>query len=48
MDADGALRALDALDQLSGLVAVLEGLGPVAQRAVRARLRRGAGGRGRA
>ncbi|MBC2873874.1 MULTISPECIES: TetR/AcrR family transcriptional regulator [Streptomyces] len=47
VDADGALRALDALDQLSGLVSVLEGLGPVAQRAVRARLRRGAGGRGR-
>ncbi|MER5784406.1 TetR/AcrR family transcriptional regulator [Streptomyces mobaraensis] len=45
VDEDGALRALDALDQLSGLVSVLEGLGPVAQRAVRARLRRGTGGR---
>ncbi|MBZ4322374.1 TetR/AcrR family transcriptional regulator [Streptomyces huiliensis] len=47
VDEDGALRALDALDQLSGLVSVLEGLGPVAQRAVRARLRRGGGSRGR-
>ncbi|GAA2434589.1 hypothetical protein GCM10010191_56340 [Actinomadura vinacea] len=40
VDADGAARALDALDQLSALVGVLEELGPVAQRAVRARLRR--------
>ncbi|GHF54354.1 TetR family transcriptional regulator [Streptomyces mashuensis] len=45
VDADGALRALDALDQLSGLVSVLEELGPVGRRAVRARLRRGSGER---
>ncbi|MEW1751218.1 TetR/AcrR family transcriptional regulator [Streptomyces angustmyceticus] len=40
VDPDGALAALDALEQLSGLVGVLEELGPVAQRAVRARVRR--------
>lgn len=42
VDASGAERALAALDQLAGLVAALEGLGPVAQRAVRSRLRRSA------
>ncbi|GAA2304249.1 TetR/AcrR family transcriptional regulator [Streptomyces caniferus] len=46
VDPDGALAALDALEQLSGLVAVLEDLGPVAQRAVRAHLRRSAARRG--
>ncbi|MFE1766169.1 TetR/AcrR family transcriptional regulator [Streptomyces angustmyceticus] len=40
VDPEGALAALDALEQLSGLVGVLEDLGPVAQRAVRAHLRR--------
>lgn len=47
VDPEGALAALDALEQLSGLVGVLEDLGPVAQRAVRARIRRSTG-RGRA
>lgn len=47
VDPEGALAALDALEQLSGLVGVLEDLGPVAQRAVRARLRRSTGRRGR-
>ncbi|WP_405903036.1 TetR family transcriptional regulator [Streptomyces sp. NBC_00656] len=42
VDASGAEQALAALDQLAGLVAALEGLGPVAQRAVRSRLRRSA------
>ncbi|WP_169136263.1 TetR/AcrR family transcriptional regulator [Streptomyces sp. HNM0575] len=42
VDEEGAGRALDALEQLAGLAGVLEELGPVAQRAVRARLRRGA------
>ncbi|TXS33338.1 TetR/AcrR family transcriptional regulator [Streptomyces sp. OR43] len=42
VDAPGAEQALAALDQLAGLVAALEGLGPVAQRAVRSRLRRSA------
>ncbi|MFD7443218.1 hypothetical protein [Streptomyces sp. NPDC059909] len=37
---DGAERALDALEQLTVLTAALEGLGPVAQRAVRHRIRR--------
>ncbi|BCK68856.1 TetR/AcrR family transcriptional regulator [Streptomyces platensis] len=46
VDQEGALAALDALEQLSGLLGVLEDLGPVAQRAVRARLRRSAGRRG--
>ncbi|MEU6327516.1 TetR/AcrR family transcriptional regulator [Streptomyces sp. NPDC047049] len=46
VDPDGALAALDALEQLSGLAGVLEDLGPVAQRAVRARLRRSAARRG--
>ncbi|MGA4839557.1 TetR/AcrR family transcriptional regulator [Streptomyces sp. G45] len=39
VDADGAERALDALEGLGGLVAALDDLGPVAQRAVRHRLR---------
>ncbi|WDO06144.1 TetR/AcrR family transcriptional regulator [Streptomyces murinus] len=39
-DAKGAEAALAALDQLAVLVAALEELGPVAQRAVRHRLRR--------
>jgi AcrR family transcriptional regulator len=42
VDQAGAERALAALDQLAGLVAALEDLGPVAQRAVRSRLRRSA------
>jgi len=46
VDPEGALAALDALEQLSGLVGVLEDLGPVAQRAVRARIRRSTGRRG--
>ncbi|WP_156726159.1 TetR/AcrR family transcriptional regulator [Streptomyces apocyni] len=40
VDPGGAQRALDALEQLTVLVAALEELGPVAQRAVRHRLRR--------
>ncbi|WP_030950011.1 TetR/AcrR family transcriptional regulator [Streptomyces sp. NRRL S-646] len=40
VDAVGASAALDALEQLGVVVAVLEELGPVAQRAVRHRLRR--------
>ncbi|MEU9989965.1 TetR/AcrR family transcriptional regulator [Streptomyces sp. NPDC048045] len=40
VDEEGARAALDALGQLGALVAVLEELGPVAQRAVRQRLRR--------
>lgn len=48
VDPEGALGALDALEQLSGLLGVLEDLGPVAQRAVRAQLRRGTARRGRA
>ncbi|MEU2022587.1 TetR/AcrR family transcriptional regulator [Streptomyces sp. NPDC016469] len=47
VDPSGAERALAALDQLAALAAALEGLGPVAQRAVRSRLRR-SGHRGRA
>ncbi len=39
-DEEGARAALEALDQLAALVAALEELGPVAQRAVRHRLRR--------
>ncbi|GLU48236.1 TetR/AcrR family transcriptional regulator [Nocardiopsis ansamitocini] len=45
VDDDGARRAFDALEQLGELIAVLDGLGPVAQRAVRMRLRRAAGRR---
>jgi AcrR family transcriptional regulator len=44
VDPAGAGHALAALDQLAGLVAALEELGPVAQRAVRSRLRRSAAG----
>ncbi|QIJ64785.1 TetR/AcrR family transcriptional regulator [Streptomyces sp. JB150] len=40
VDAAGAASALDALEQLGVLVAALEELGPVAQRAVRHHLRR--------
>ncbi|TWV33824.1 TetR/AcrR family transcriptional regulator [Streptomyces misionensis] len=39
-DEAGARAALDALDQLASLVAAVEELGPVAQRAVRHRLRK--------
>ncbi|MFC7740218.1 hypothetical protein ACFQXA_03470 [Nocardiopsis composta] len=44
MDHEGAERALEALERLGDLVAVLDDLGPVARRAVRARLRSAAGG----
>ncbi|MBG0852441.1 TetR/AcrR family transcriptional regulator [Streptomyces spinoverrucosus] len=40
VDAAGATAALDALEQLGALVAALETLGPVAQKAVRHHLRR--------
>ncbi|MEU5688820.1 TetR/AcrR family transcriptional regulator [Streptomyces venezuelae] len=40
VDAEGAGRALDSLEQLSLLVSAVEDLGPLAQRAVRHRLRR--------
>ncbi|MEV6766071.1 TetR/AcrR family transcriptional regulator [Streptomyces sp. NPDC051105] len=40
VDASGAHAALDALEQLGVLVAALDDLGPVAQRAVRHHLRR--------
>lgn len=40
VDADGAGRALDALEQLSVLVTAVEELGPIAQRGLRHRLRR--------
>ncbi|MGW0603849.1 TetR/AcrR family transcriptional regulator [Streptomyces sp. NPDC002640] len=39
-DREGAARALDALQGLADLAAAVDGLGPVAQRAVRAHLRR--------
>ncbi|HET6861084.1 MAG TPA: TetR/AcrR family transcriptional regulator [Streptomyces sp.] len=42
VDERGAQHALDALEQLAVLAAALEELGPVAQRAVRHRLRRSA------
>jgi hypothetical protein len=45
VDADGAGSALATLEQLGVLVEVLDDLGPVARRAVRARLRRGGKGR---
>ncbi|GAA2071803.1 TetR family transcriptional regulator [Streptomyces albiaxialis] len=41
VDAEGAERAFAALEQLVGTAAALESLGPVAQRAVRRKLRRG-------
>lgn len=40
VDPDGAEQAIAALEQLAVLVDVLDGLGPVATRAVRAKLRR--------
>ncbi|MBB1245430.1 TetR/AcrR family transcriptional regulator [Streptomyces durbertensis] len=40
VDAEGAAEAFGALEQLAALAAALDELGPVAQRAVRARLRR--------
>ncbi|WP_405661199.1 TetR/AcrR family transcriptional regulator [Streptomyces sp. RK9] len=40
VDRAGAERALDALEQLAALAAALDDLGPVAQRALRHRLRR--------
>lgn len=40
VDPGGAARALDALEQLGAVAAALDELGPVAQRAVRHRLRR--------
>ncbi|GAA2779992.1 TetR/AcrR family transcriptional regulator [Streptomyces showdoensis] len=40
VDPDGAAAALDALEQLGGLMAALDELGPVAQKAVRYALRR--------
>lgn len=40
IDPRGAKAALDSLDQLAVLVEVIEDLGPVARRALRARLRR--------
>jgi AcrR family transcriptional regulator len=45
VDPAGAGRAFDGLERLADLAAVLTELGPVAQRAVRARLRRTAAGR---
>ncbi|WP_420079566.1 TetR/AcrR family transcriptional regulator [Streptomyces sp. JL4002] len=44
VDPAGAGHALDALEQLAGLASVLEGLGPLGQRAVRRGLRRGTRG----
>ncbi|MET9638275.1 TetR/AcrR family transcriptional regulator [Streptomyces virginiae] len=44
VDPQGAGSAFDALEQLAGLAAVLEGLGPLSQRAVRHGLRRGTRG----
>ncbi|MET8850592.1 hypothetical protein [Amycolatopsis sp. NPDC004625] len=40
VDPDGAEQAVAALEQLAVLVDVLDGLGPVATRAVRAKLRK--------
>lgn len=40
VDSDGAEAALDALDQISVLVEVVDDLGPVARRALRGKLRR--------
>lgn len=40
VDAEGAERALAALEQLAALAGALDGLGPVLQRAVRTQLRR--------
>ncbi len=44
VDPQGAGSALDALEQIAGLASVLEGLGPLSQRAVRHGLRRGTRG----
>lgn len=43
VDPDGGRAALEALDQLGALVEVVEDLGPVARRALRARVRRAGG-----
>ncbi|GIH44997.1 transcriptional regulator, TetR family [Microbispora rosea] len=43
VDKDGAERAFDSLEQLAGLVAVLEDMGPLVRRTVRARLRKANG-----
>ncbi|SEG73842.1 DNA-binding transcriptional regulator YbjK [Nonomuraea solani] len=40
VDSDGAGQALDSLEDLAGLVAALEDMGPMVRRVVRARLRR--------
>jgi AcrR family transcriptional regulator len=40
VDSDGAGRALDALEQLAALLEVVEEFGPVARRALRAKLRK--------
>ncbi|MDI2126477.1 TetR/AcrR family transcriptional regulator [Yinghuangia seranimata] len=40
VDGEGTARAFDALDQLGTLVALLEDLGPLTQRAVRSRLKK--------
>ncbi|MBE7190144.1 MAG: helix-turn-helix transcriptional regulator [Jatrophihabitans endophyticus] len=45
VDREGALAALDALEQLGVLVEVVDDLGPVASRALRARMRRTRRGR---
>jgi AcrR family transcriptional regulator len=47
VDAEGAQRALSALEQLGALVEVIDDLGPVAQRALRAKVRRSARSRNR-
>ncbi|MEV1002745.1 TetR family transcriptional regulator [Nonomuraea sp. NPDC050202] len=47
VDADGAAQALDALEELAALVTVLDDLGPVLRRTVRARLTRSIGPRSR-
>ncbi|MEV4176222.1 TetR/AcrR family transcriptional regulator [Nonomuraea sp. NPDC049709] len=43
VDTDGAVQALDALEELTVLVAALDDMGPMVRRAVRARLTRGVG-----
>ncbi|GAA4205725.1 TetR/AcrR family transcriptional regulator [Microbispora amethystogenes] len=40
VDEDGAKRAFDSLEQLAGLVAALDDMGPLVRRTVRARLRK--------
>ncbi|MBP2705966.1 TetR/AcrR family transcriptional regulator [Microbispora sp. RL4-1S] len=40
VDRDGAQRAFDSLEQLAGLVTVLDDMGPLVRRTVRSRLRR--------